>query len=174
MEMQNNELHDRIKKLRINNGYTQQQLANILHVDKSTYAHYEGGRRTPNAEKLKILADFYGLKDELLGARLPVVTKVEYPAGMLEKFERELNAAKDYQGKTTMELIALYRHLDKEFRPIWEARMQAFDFPNLPLEFYEKYAGQTIQEIKLNLKGEYLIEKYLNLQKNIFEAIQAG
>ena len=169
-----NELHTRIKDLRIKKGYTQQQIADLLQVDKSAYAHYEAGRRTPNAEKLKVLAEFYGLYDELLGASLPVITSVAYPEGMLESFEKTLKEAESFRGKSTMELIALYRHLDKEFQLVLQARMQAFDFPELSRDFYEEHTGQTIQVVKLVMKGEQLIEKYFKLQEKIFEAIQSG
>ena len=34
-------------------------------MDVTTYAHYEKGRRTPNADKLRMLSLYYGLTDEL-------------------------------------------------------------------------------------------------------------
>ena len=173
INMKQNELHERIKDLRLKNGYTQQQVADILGIDKSTYAHYEAGRRTPNIEKLKKLAEFYGMQDEFLGAKLPIVTKVEYSAGMLDAFERELNAAnRMIQSGTTMELIALYRKLNEKFEPIWKVKAEALSLPDISRIPFEQYVGQTVQEVYLDRRGEYLINKYLNIQKKIFDAIQ--
>ena len=61
------DFHSILKNLREKNKKTQKQLAALLQIDQSTYAHYESGRRTPDIEKLKILASYYGLKDEILG-----------------------------------------------------------------------------------------------------------
>ena len=175
MNVRENELHERIKTLRLKNGYTQQQLADILGIDKSTYAHYEAGRRTPNIEKLKKLAEFYGMQDELLGATLPIVTKVEYPVDMLETFERELNAAnRMIQSSTTTELIALYRNLNEKFAPIWEVKSEALSLPDISVIPFEQYVGQAVQKVYLDKRGEYLINKYLHIQEKIFDAIQNG
>lgn len=69
------ELHAIIKRLRIEKGYTQKYVAEYLGVDVSTYAHYELARRTPDIKKLRMLAELYGLTDELLGAKLPIVAQ---------------------------------------------------------------------------------------------------
>lgn len=58
---------NRIKALRQEAGYTQQIVADYLDIDKTTYAHYESGRRSPDVERLCRLAAYYNLTDELLG-----------------------------------------------------------------------------------------------------------
>lgn len=60
------ELHEKLKMLRKSEGLTQRKVADYREIDVSTYAHYEDGRRTPNKDKLKMLADIYKLKDEML------------------------------------------------------------------------------------------------------------
>lgn len=62
-------LAHRLKALREEAGYTQQILADYLEIDKSTYAHYESGRRSPDVERLCRLAAYYNLTDELLGVK---------------------------------------------------------------------------------------------------------
>lgn len=59
--------NDYIKQLRNEKGVTQQEISTFLEIDQSTYAHYESGRRTPDLEKLRRIATYYGLIDELLG-----------------------------------------------------------------------------------------------------------
>lgn len=59
---------DRLKELREKHGLTQEQLAKILNITRSTVAGYETKRKQPDYEKLKILADFFNVSiDYLLG-----------------------------------------------------------------------------------------------------------
>jgi len=61
-------LHSRLVKLRKDRGMTQQQLSDILHISRGTYAQYEIGRRTPDYDILHKLADFFEVStDYLLG-----------------------------------------------------------------------------------------------------------
>lgn len=42
--------------------YSQDQLANILDIPKSTYTSYENGRRTPSVDTSKVLAYKLGIE----------------------------------------------------------------------------------------------------------------
>jgi len=48
-----------IRTLRKANGLTQQQVAEYLHLDRSTYAYYESGRTKINIDILMRLARFF-------------------------------------------------------------------------------------------------------------------
>lgn len=50
-------LNDRIKEARLKCGFTQEQLAHIVGVAKSTITGYEKGNRTPTAAMVGTLAD---------------------------------------------------------------------------------------------------------------------
>lgn len=55
---------------RKNSGYTQNQIAEILKIKRSTLASYETGRTQPDIESLGKLADFYCVSlDWLVGTR---------------------------------------------------------------------------------------------------------
>ena len=57
-----------IRRLRIENGYTQVQLASYLRRTQACYANYENGKRRVPTKVLSALADFYGVSvDYLLG-----------------------------------------------------------------------------------------------------------
>ena len=57
-----------IRNLRIDNGYTQQQLAEYLHIKQNTYSQYELGILNYPIDVLMKIADFYGVSvDYLLG-----------------------------------------------------------------------------------------------------------
>ena len=52
-------MHDIIRKLRKERNLTQQQVAEHLQIDRSTYAYYESGRARINIDVLVKLAHFY-------------------------------------------------------------------------------------------------------------------
>jgi len=57
-----------IRNLRIDNGYTQKQIAEFLNVKQNTYSQYEIGVLNYPIDVLIKLADFYGVSvDYLLG-----------------------------------------------------------------------------------------------------------
>lgn len=57
-----------IRNLRIDGGYTQKQIAEMLHIKQNTYSQHEIGVLNYPADVLMKLADFYGVSvDYLLG-----------------------------------------------------------------------------------------------------------
>ena len=52
-------MHNTIRKLRKERGLTQQQVAEHLNIDRSTYAYYESGRTQLNINVIVNLAHFY-------------------------------------------------------------------------------------------------------------------
>jgi len=61
-----------LRKLRKENGLTQQQVADFLHLDRSTYAYYESGRTKINIDILIRLARFFQVSlASLVGEEAP-------------------------------------------------------------------------------------------------------
>jgi len=61
-----------LKTLRKENGLTQQQVADHLHLDRSSYAYYESGRTKINIDILIRLAQFFQISLAMLvGEELP-------------------------------------------------------------------------------------------------------
>lgn len=61
---------DRIKKARIDAGYTQNQVSEITGISQPILSKLETGDREPSLENLGILADFYEVSiDWLLGTK---------------------------------------------------------------------------------------------------------
>lgn len=77
---------DRMKKLREDRGYLQQEVCSALGIEQSTLANYESNCRVPKAEILLSIAHFYRVPvDYLIGRqtdesnetrRIPVVGHV--------------------------------------------------------------------------------------------------
>ncbi len=58
----------RMKDLREDSDLRQWQIAEVLQIDRSTYAHYERGKTRPDLETIIKLANYYGVSvDYLLG-----------------------------------------------------------------------------------------------------------
>lgn len=53
-------LCDTLRDCRIEMGYTQQKIADYLHIERSTYARYETGRK-PEIDTVALLAELYGI-----------------------------------------------------------------------------------------------------------------
>lgn len=59
---------ERLKELRINGGFTQQDVANELQIDRSNYSKYELGKLEISIDMLITLAKFYGVNaDYIIG-----------------------------------------------------------------------------------------------------------
>lgn len=63
---------ERIRNLRIDNNYTQKQIAQYLNVKQNTYSQYELGVLNYPIDVLMKLADFYGVSVDYLLGRTPV------------------------------------------------------------------------------------------------------
>jgi transcriptional regulator with XRE-family HTH domain len=52
---------ERLKHLRKNKELTQEKLAEVLNISKSSISMYENGNREPDFENLEIIADFFNV-----------------------------------------------------------------------------------------------------------------
>lgn len=57
---------DQLKKARLNMDYTQQQVADLMGITKSTYCGYETGKRQPDVAKIKQLACILNISGDVL------------------------------------------------------------------------------------------------------------
>lgn len=67
---------ERLKKLRESKKLSQQQLAEKLNINRSTYARYELGQTQPDFETLEKLADFFEVSTDYLLGREETYKKV--------------------------------------------------------------------------------------------------
>ncbi len=61
-----NTLGGRLAKLRHDRKLNQQQVADALHIARTTYASYEQDARNPDCFMLKALADFFNVSIDYL------------------------------------------------------------------------------------------------------------
>lgn len=61
--------NERIRELREDNSFTQQKVADLLHIGQRTYADYESGKTRIPIDNIMILARFYNVSmDYITGA----------------------------------------------------------------------------------------------------------
>jgi DNA-binding XRE family transcriptional regulator len=60
------ELSQKLKILRKRSKMTQNEVANILHLNRSTYAYYESGRAVPALKTVVQLADLHDVSTDYL------------------------------------------------------------------------------------------------------------
>ncbi|QHI71044.1 helix-turn-helix domain-containing protein [Aminipila terrae] len=159
-----NELHGKIFELRKLNGYTQQYVADYLDIDKSTYAHYEAGRRTPDVKKLKKLAELYNLEDELLGSTFPIEASAIYPIEMLDNLQEVINECKPHSGDYYADNIE-FKKLREALKPIMQIRDEALDLPDIKI--CDLPSNTTVKRVYLDMRAESLIKRCLDKQSEV-------
>ena len=69
-------LKDNLKKVRLNNGLTQAQVAERLGVSQAQYAWWESGGMNPKYETIKKLADVFNTTTEALNGRYDGIEEI--------------------------------------------------------------------------------------------------
>lgn len=69
------EIKEILKIERKKNNYTQQQVADILNMQRGSYAKYETGVNTPTVDNVLKLADLYNVSTDYLLGRYAIKEK---------------------------------------------------------------------------------------------------
>ena len=78
-------LNERLRELRKKAGYSQQQMAQKLHLTQGAISQWENGITVPAAEQLSALADVFEISvDELLGRDPGIKKEAPSIAGLRE------------------------------------------------------------------------------------------
>ncbi len=119
-------------------GFTQQQIAAVLSVDRSTYTYYETGKTTPDIHTVKALADLFNVSvDELLADEEPASpllsdTGEEEVTETPDADNTKLLETANRLTRTERELLLCFRALPmKERMDILQAMHETVDAENL-------------------------------------------
>ncbi|QNO17854.1 helix-turn-helix transcriptional regulator [Caproicibacterium amylolyticum] len=166
------EINEQLKLFRQRAGKTQKDVADELGIDKSTYAHYESGRRTPSTKTWIQLAE--ALHFPVFPAQIQIV----YPDGLLDKLETCLKENGDYTDdykENNRRFWAINAVLDE----IYKVHSEAMNIDDLPLnKLMDSHISTpyTFMNVALDVRGEKLInqahECQSNLVKNISQIIE--
>lgn len=104
-----NKIAKKIKILRKARGYTQQQLAEMLGVQRATISNYEIGRRSPHIKELARLAEILGVNLEYFGVTNNDLTDLLAKARVV--FDDD-EIPTEEKAKVYKEILKLYLELD--------------------------------------------------------------
>lgn len=152
------ELNNQLKDARQRKSLTQKQVAEAIHVDTTTYAHYESGRRVPNAKTWVELCKILGLN------YFPAQIQIIYPDGLLDKFEQCL-VENGTPTENFRENNERFTKIHKVLNEVHEIREEAMDTTDLPIN--EAPCPSTIMNVALDLRGEKLINKALECMSEL-------
>lgn len=108
---------NRLKELREKAGYSQQELAEQLHVSRSRIGMYEQGKRKPDPEMQELIADFFNVNlDYLFGRQYePAAINPDILASdemlLLKRYRRLNQAGKDKASDYLLDLSEQTKYL---------------------------------------------------------------
>lgn len=83
---------DMLKSLREERGLSQDELARLTQLSKSTISMYENGNREPKFETLEVIADFFNVDmNTLLDKKQPIMPLTQQEETHIKKY-RQLDA----------------------------------------------------------------------------------
>ena len=112
-----NYLPERLRQLREENEWTQEQLGEMLNVSGATVNRYEKGLRNPDPETLLKLADIFDISLDYLLGRIDSTKPVQV-AETIEKYYSNLKTGKEEQlsDEARKELEYLREYIIKKYR----------------------------------------------------------
>ena len=96
----------RLKELRKERGYNQEQLAEKLNKSKSSISSYESGRRTPDIESFREMAEFFNVSIDYLTGNSKL--KNDPNSRIKEALESDpelLSFWEDIEGRSSLKLL---------------------------------------------------------------------
>lgn len=105
-----------LKNLRLQNGYTQKDVAKKLNVTSQCYQGYETGYRQPTPEMLCKLADVFGVSvDYLLGRENEKAVALKGTTDVATNFIKELGLENDKKFKDFAKLYASLNDMHRTY-----------------------------------------------------------
>ena len=93
----------KLRKLRQDKGITQDELANVLDMARSTISHYESSALFPSIEVMVLLADYFNVSIDYLTDR----TNIKYENNIWKNLTDEQAALLEGIAQQMLELNAL-------------------------------------------------------------------
>lgn len=113
-------IKDKLKEYRILCGYSQQQVADVLNIHRSTYSYYELGKTEPSLDNIRTLAMVFGVSlNDLLELEMPLEARVGDPQNYDDEFEYLKESSVNRVGELTRQektLIMRFRMLTEKQR----------------------------------------------------------
>lgn len=124
------ELSEKLKQLRADKKITQEKLAEILHVSRTTISSWETGRSYPDLQMIVEISDYFKVSlDFLLREDKKMITKLTFDTKNKRRFKTLIFA-----------LIALFIISIGMFISIWNNQINEMNPNSIQIEKVEKVA----------------------------------
>lgn len=153
-------------------GLTQQQVAEKIGVDKTTYAHYESGRRTPNTEKTKKLCEILNLNVyDLLGI-LPIESCILYTKNKVSCLEETIEKVNQALLNGDSDFYNLHLCLKESYMPLFDEKMEQLGTLPDMITIIPNITSETeTQVVHLDLHVEHILNKAIKMDLGLLSKL---
>lgn len=136
--------HLRLRELRNSRKLSQQELADLLGISKSSVNMYERGEREPGIDTLEAIADYFNVDmDYLTGKTSKIkIFDEKYDTEKLSKESEVYKAIDECFGKQAAELVHLFNNFNEE----GQEKLLDFAKDMSQLERYKKGSESEVVE----------------------------
>lgn len=116
-------VHQFLKEIRIKNGYKQQQIAEILGIDTTSYGRIERGDRKLNTERLAILAKHYNISVSALLSNAEILAEKPQETPTNNEFVNYLKEENSFLRNSIMskdKQLDFLIEITKEYKKLFE------------------------------------------------------
>lgn len=153
--------------LRNEHNLTQEQVAEMLNISKSTYCRIEKGQQDISVEALKKLLKIYNITfEDFYNIKLPIVRTITYPDKLLKNLQNAIDKNKEKSNNWAINLEK-FENLKNALNPVLEIRSKALQFPDIDIS--EIPNNTTVKQVKLDPKAELLIDRAIKAQQKLLE-----
>lgn len=153
--------------LRNEHNLTQEQVAEMLNISKSTYCRIENGTLNIGVDALKKLLQIYNITfEDFYNIQLPIVRTITYPKKLLQNLQNAINENGE-KSNSWVTNLKKYENIKNALNPIFEIRNKALHFPDIDIS--EIPNNTTVKQVKLDPKAELLIDRALKAQQKLLE-----
>lgn len=153
--------------LRNEHNLTQEQVAEMLNISKSTYCRIENGTLNIGVDALKKLLQIYNITfEDFYNIQLPIVKTITYPKKLLINLQNAIDKNKEKSNNWVINLEK-FENLKNALNPVLEIRSKALQFPNIDISEIPNHT--TVKQVKLDPKAELLIDRALKAQQKLLE-----
>lgn len=165
---------NKLRKLRHEAGFSQQQVADAIGVSKATYFRLEKSAEY-NANMtveilLKILNLYHISFDEFNDIDFPIVKTEKFSTSLVRELERIVDDDFAVLSPNWSENRDKFKEIQSILNKVMDERAAFFDFPEWDLTSL-KESGITLETVNLDTKVERLLERAFQVQKMFSNAI---
>lgn len=109
-------LNNKIKRLREEQGISQQKLADVVGVSKSSISKYEKGERTPELATFEAIADYFNVDMDYLKGKAEIRKKYIVTEDGNYEYESILHDLMMTDSAVMVEILSKLKKMDEEER----------------------------------------------------------